>query len=40
MLHHFADILRLVERGDEQGVFGLDNHQVADADEGNKFASE
>src|ERR1700674_4798461 len=38
MLHHFADILLLVERGDEQGVFGLDNHQVAHADQGDEFA--
>src|SRR6266404_5254215 len=38
MLHHLADILRLVERGDEQRVFGLDNHQVTHADQGDKFA--
>src|SRR6202521_1900319 len=37
MLHHFADILRLVEGGNEQGVFGLDNHQVAHADQGDEF---
>src|ERR1035437_3200600 len=38
MLHHFADILGLVERGDEQRVIGLDNHQVAHSDQGNKLA--
>src|SRR6266404_1662627 len=38
MLYHFADILRLIECGDEQSVFGLDNHQVAHADQGDKFA--
>src|ERR1700687_1328437 len=38
MLHHFADVLRLVERGNEQCVFGLDNHQVAYADQRDKFA--
>src|SRR5713101_2307798 len=38
VLHHFADILRLVERGNEQCVFGLDNHQVAYADQRDKFA--
>src|SRR5258708_6669184 len=37
MLHHFADILRLVESGYEQGVVGLDNHQVAHADQGDEF---
>src|SRR6266404_6104394 len=37
MLYHFADILRLIERGDEQSVFGLDNDQAAHADEGDKF---
>src|SRR6267143_6594558 len=38
MLYHFADILRLVESGYEQGVVGLDNHQVAHADQGDEFA--
>src|SRR5208282_5110619 len=38
MLHHFAYILRLVEGGDEQRVFGLDNHQVAHADQSDKLS--
>src|ERR1700738_2967755 len=37
MLDHFADILRLVKRGDEQRIFGLDYHQVAHADQGDEF---
>ncbi len=38
MLHHFAYILRLLECGYQQRVFGLDNHEIADADQRDKFA--
>ena len=38
MLHHFADILRLVERGDEKGVVRLDNDQITHAYQGDKFS--
>src|SRR6202453_4681684 len=38
MLHYFSNILRLVERCDEQSIFGFDNYQVANTHQGDKFA--
>src|SRR5450755_3661310 len=37
MLYYLANVLRLIERSNQQSVFGFDNHQVADADQCNEF---
>ena len=38
MLDYFADILRLVERSHQQRIFGLDDHQIAYANQRDEFA--
>ena len=37
MFHHFTNVLRLVERGNQQRVFGFDNYQIVHADNRNKL---
>ncbi len=37
VLHHFADVLRLLARSDQQGIIGFDDHQVIHAHGCDKF---
>src|ERR1700690_511011 len=38
MLHHFSHVLRIRSRGHQQRVAGVDDHNVVDADHGDKFS--